>query len=75
MAVACFAAPDNDTGLGQFTDHQIFNSLRKHGIKAVSNKVPDSQEPPDHWARNDTPAVIGPYPVPDSPLGNEEFRS
>jgi hypothetical protein len=46
----------------------------QHGIKPVSNKVPDNQEPPDHWASGYTPDKIGPYPLPAFPAGNEEFK-
>jgi hypothetical protein len=46
----------------------------KHGIKPVSNKVPDSQAPPDHWASAYTPDKIGPYPLPAYPSSNEEFK-
>lgn len=46
----------------------------KHGIKAVSNKVPDSQGPPDHWASAYTPDQIGPYPLPGYPESNEQLK-
>jgi hypothetical protein len=45
----------------------------KHGIKPVSNAVPDSQAPPDFWASSYTPNKIGPYPLPAYPAGNETF--
>jgi hypothetical protein len=45
----------------------------KHGIKPVSNAVPPSQDPPDHWASSYTPDKIGPYPLPAYPAGNETF--
>jgi hypothetical protein len=120
--------PDKDTGLGKFTDRQIFNVLRygldpdktpdvvitsntpgqgnfpanpeylappmpwpyfrhkpddelwdiiayiRHGIKPVSNKVPDSEGPPDHWASAYTVDQVGPYPLPAFPGTNEEFK-
>lgn len=120
--------PDPDTGLGKFSDRQIFNAIRfgldpsktpdlvitsstpgqgnfpaqpvyltppmpwpfwrhmtdddlwavvayiKHGIKPVSNKVPDSEGPPTGWASIYTPDVIGPYPVPPFPGSNEQFK-
>jgi hypothetical protein len=58
------------------TDEDLWAQVAyvKHGIKAVSNKVPDSQEPPDHWASNYTPAVIGPYPLPGFPEANEQLK-
>jgi mono/diheme cytochrome c family protein len=46
----------------------------QHGIKPVSNKVPDSEEPPDHWASAYTPDQIGLYPLPPYPAGGEEFK-
>lgn len=118
--------PDNVTGLGRFTDRQIFNALRyglrpgetpdveisshtpgqgnfpknpkylappmpwpewrhmsdaelyaiaaylKRGLKPVSNKVPDSEGPPDFWAS--TYAEIGPFPAAAFPTLNEKDR-
>jgi thiosulfate dehydrogenase len=46
----------------------------QHGIKPVSNKVPDSDGPPDFWASAYTPDKIGPYPLPPYPSGNEVFQ-
>lgn len=46
----------------------------KHGIKPVTNMVPDSQGPPDNWASSYTPDKIGPYPLPAYPAGNETFQ-
>jgi hypothetical protein len=46
----------------------------KHGIKPVSNQVPDSQGPPDHWASSYTSDKLGPYPLPAYPAGNETFQ-
>ncbi len=117
--------PDNATGMGRFTERQIFNALRfglrpgetpdveitssipgqgnfpmnpkylappmpwpewrhkpdrelwaiaaylKHGVKPVSNRVPDSEGPPDFWASAFTVQVIGPYPAPAFPTANE----
>jgi mono/diheme cytochrome c family protein len=45
----------------------------KHGIKAVSNTVPDSQGPGDFWASSYTPDKIGPADFPAYPTGNEQF--
>ena len=118
--------PDNKTGLGRFTERQIFNALRyglrpgetadveitsmepgkgnfpanpkylappmpwpewrhmsdqelwdiaaylKHGVKPVSNKVQDSEGPPDFWASGYTVAKIGAYPLPPFPTANEK---
>ncbi len=117
--------PDNTTGLGRFSERQIFNALRfglrpgetpdveitsstpgvgnfptnpkylappmpwmawrhmsdqelmaiaaylKRGLKPVSNKVLDSEGPPDFWADAFTVAKIGPYPAPAYPTINE----
>lgn len=117
--------PDNTTGMGRFSERQIFNALRyglrpeetpdvkitsstpgqgnfpvnphylaapmpwpswrhmpdadlmaiaaylKHGLKPVSNKVADSDGPPDFWASSYTPKDIGTYPAPKYPTANE----
>lgn len=119
--------PDNATGLGRFTERQIFNALRyglrpgetpdveitsntpgqgnfplspkylappmpwpafrhmsdqelrdiaaylKQGLKPVSNKVADSEGPPDFWAST-YKDMIGPYPTPAFPTANEVKR-
>jgi mono/diheme cytochrome c family protein len=46
----------------------------KHGIKAVSNKVPESEGPPNFWAAAYTPDMIGPFPQPIYPSAAEEFK-
>jgi mono/diheme cytochrome c family protein len=117
--------PDSATGIGRYTERQIFNALRyglrpeetpdleitsttpgqgnfpatphylappmpwpawrhmpdddlraiaaylKRGVKPASNKVPDSDRPPDFWASGVTPADIGAYPSPAYPTANE----
>ena len=117
--------PDNQTGLGRFSERQIFNALRfglrpgetpdveitsmvpgegnfpahpkflappmpwpawrhmtdqqlhdvaaylKRGLKPVSNKVEDSDGPPDFWASDYTVEKIGPYPATSFPTANE----
>jgi mono/diheme cytochrome c family protein len=117
--------PDNATGLGRFSERQIFNALRyglrpgetpdveitgstpgagnfpanpkylappmpwpafrhmadqelrdiaaylKHGVKPVSNRVPDSEGPPDFWAGEYTPEKIGRHPAPPFPTAQE----
>lgn len=117
--------PDNETGLGRFSERQIFNSLRyglrpgetpdveitgttpgvgnfpripkylappmpwtawrhmtdqelwdiaaylKHGLKPVSNRVPDSEGPPDFWAGEYTPERYGSYPAGPFPAAME----
>jgi mono/diheme cytochrome c family protein len=118
--------PDNTTGLGRFSERQIFNALRyglrpgetpdveitsttpgqgnfpvhpkylappmpwpawrhmpdqdlwaiaaylKRGVKPVSNKVADSEGPPDFWVSEYTVEKIGPYPGPAFPTANEQ---
>jgi len=117
--------PDNATGLGRFSERQIFNALRyglrpedtpdvditsgtpgagnfprhphylappmpwpawrymsdrelqaiaaylKRAVKPVTNKVPESEGPPDFWASVYTVDLIGPYPAPSFPGANE----
>lgn len=118
--------PDNTTGLGRFSERQIFNALRyglrpgetpdveitsnvpgqgnfpahpkylappmpwvswrfmpdedlwaiaaylKRALKPVSNKVEDSEGPPDFWASGYTVDKIGPYPASAFPTANEK---
>ncbi|HYJ78123.1 MAG TPA: c-type cytochrome [Longimicrobiaceae bacterium] len=120
--------PDNTTGLGRFSERQIFNAIRyglrpgetpdveitsstpgqgnfpanpkylappmpwpsfrhmsdqeirdmaaylKHGLKPVSNRVADSEGPPDFWASEYTPEKIGTFPAAAFPTANEELR-
>lgn len=117
--------PDNATGIGRFSERQIFNSLRyglrpgdtadveitsttpgqgnhpaspkylappmpwpawrhltddelwaitaylKYGVKPVSNRVQDSEGPPDFWASEYTPEKIGTLPAAPFPTANE----
>ncbi len=119
--------PDNATGLGRFSERQIFNALRyglrpgetpdvqitsttpgqgnfpanpkylappmpwpafrhmsdqelmdivaylKHGVLPVSNRVPDSEGPPDFWASEYTVEKIGRYPAPPFPTSRERL--
>lgn len=116
--------PDNETGLGRFSERQIFNALRfglrpgetpdveissrtpgqgnfpqnpkylappmpwtafrhmpdqdiwdivyylKNGLKPSSNRVPDSEGPPDFWAGLYS-QFAGPFPPPPFPTANE----
>jgi mono/diheme cytochrome c family protein len=118
--------PDNATGLGRFSERQIFNALRfglrpgetpdvvitstvpgqgnhpanpkylappmpwpawrhlsddelwaivaylKHGVKPVSNRVADSDGPPDFWMSEYTVEKIGPWPAVPYPTANEK---
>ena len=120
--------PDQETGLGRFTERQIFNALRyglrpsatpdveitsavpgrgnhpvnpdylspampwlfwrymsdqelrdiaaylKHGLKPVSNKIPDSEAPADRWASEFTVEKVGTHVLPPFPTANEELR-
>jgi mono/diheme cytochrome c family protein len=117
--------PDNTTGMGRFSERQIFNSLRfglrpgetpdveitsttpgqgnfpanpkylappmpwpawrhmsdaelwaiaaylKNGVRPVTNRVEDSEGPPDFWASAWTVENIGPYPAHPFPTANE----
>jgi mono/diheme cytochrome c family protein len=117
--------PDNATGMGRFSERQIFNALRyglrpedtpdveitsftpgmgnfprrpkylappmpwaswrymsdqelwaiaaylKRAVKPVSNRVADSEGPPDFWASAYTVDKIGPYPPPAFPAASE----
>lgn len=117
--------PDNATGMGRFTERQIFNALRfglrpgetpdveitstvpgegnhpvnpkylaipmpwpawrhlpdedlwavaaylKYGVRPVSNRVADSEGPPDFWASEYTPDKIGPWPAAPFPTARE----
>ena len=118
--------PDDATGMGRFSERQLFNALRfglrpedtpdvtitgttpgkgnfpqrphylappmpwpawrhmsdsdlraitaylKRGLKPVTNKVPDSEGPPDFWASEMVPAKIGTHPTPAFPTANEQ---
>jgi mono/diheme cytochrome c family protein len=119
--------PDDRTGMGRFSERQIFNALRfglrpgetadveitsitpgegnfpltpkylavpmpwpvfrhmtdeeiwdiaaylKHGLKPVSNYVPDSEGPPDFWAGFYSSIGIGTYPPPPFPTEKERM--
>lgn len=118
--------PDNLTGLGRFSERQIFNALRyglrpgetpdveitssvagqgnhpvnpkylappmpwpafrnrsddelwamaaylKHGVLPVSNRVEDSDGPPDFWASDYTVENLGTFPLPPFPTAREK---
>jgi len=120
--------PDNATGLGRFSERQIFNALRyglrpedtpdveitsaspgqgnfpvnphyiappmpwpswrhmtdqelwaiaaylKHGVKAVTNKVEESEGPPDFWAALYAGRDIGLHPAAPFPTANEQLH-
>ena len=56
-------------------DNELWDVIAylKHGLKPVSNKVPDNDEPAAGWASFYTPDKIGVYPFPVFPAANEEF--
>jgi len=134
-AAGCFTTrprnltPDDATGLGHFSERQIFNALRyglrpedtpdvtiasttpgqgnfpmrphflappmpwmawrhmpdsdlraiaaylKRGLKPATNKVPDSEGPPDFWASMMVPENIGTYPAAAFPTAFEQQPS
>jgi hypothetical protein len=57
-------------------DNELWDIIAylKHGLKPVSNKIPENDESSDHWVSFYTPERIGVYPFPVFPAGNEEFR-
>lgn len=119
--------PDPDTGIGRYSERQLFNSLRyglrpkttpdvtissmvpgegnhpktpdylspgmpwlfwrfmpdadlwaiaaylKHGLRPVSNRVPDSGAPPDRWASEYTVEKIGTHVFPPFPTQHEHL--
>ena len=44
----------------------------KNGLKPMTNKVQDSDGPPDFWATEYTVSKIGPYPAKPFPTENEK---
>jgi hypothetical protein len=50
---------------------QAIAAYLKRAVKPVSNKVPESEGPPDFWASVYTVDLIGPYPAPSFPAANE----
>ena len=118
--------PDNATGIGRFTERQIFNAMRyglrpgetpdveitsstpgegsfpatpkylavpmpwpafrhmsdqelwdiaaylKRAVRPVTNRVEDSEGPPDFWAGEYTAEKYGSYPMADFPGTNEQ---
>jgi hypothetical protein len=44
----------------------------KYGVKPVSNRVADSEGPPDFWASEYTAEKIGTYPAPAFPTDREQ---
>lgn len=53
-------------------DLRAIAAYLKNGVKAVTNKVPDSEGPPDFWAGEMTPDKIGTYPAKAFPTANEK---
>jgi hypothetical protein len=55
------------------TDLWSIVAYLKHGIKPVSNVVPPSQGPGDHWAGSYSAAAIGPTDFSSYPSANEQY--
>jgi hypothetical protein len=53
-------------------DLRAIAAYLKRGLKPVSNKVQDSDGPPDFWVSSYTPKDIGTYPAPKYPTVNEK---
>ena len=53
-------------------DLRAIAAYLKNGVKPVTNKVPDSEGPPDFWAGEMTPDKIGTYPAKAFPTANEK---
>jgi mono/diheme cytochrome c family protein len=62
-------------GWRHMSDQELWDiaAYLKHGIKAVENKVKDSEGPPDFWASTYTPDKIGTYPLAVYPSGDEVY--
>ena len=58
------------------TDRELHDiaAYLKRGVKPVSNRVQDSDGPPDFWAGLYTLDRIGPYPASPFPTSNEVAR-
>ena len=55
---------------------QAIAAYLKRGLKPVHNKVPESDGPPDFWARQyreQMPDRLGPYPELPFPTANERM--
>ena len=52
----------------------VTRAILKRGVKPVSNRVADSEGPPDFWASEYTVAKIGPHPAAPFPTANEVGR-
>ena len=53
-------------------DLRAIAAYLKHGVRPVSNRVGDSDGPPDFWASEYTVEKIGPYPAPAFPTAREQ---
>ena len=69
------APPMPWTSFRHLSDTDIWSIVAyiKHGVKAVSNTVPDSQSPPGGWASSYTSAKVGPDQLATYPAANEQF--
>ena len=52
-------------------DIRAIAAYLKHGVKPVTNRVRDSEGPPDFWASGYTADKIGPYPAAPFPAAQE----
>ncbi len=53
-------------------DLRAIATYLKHGVKPVTNRVADSEGPPDFWASEYTSEKIGTYPAPGFPTDREQ---
>lgn len=53
-------------------DLRAIAAYLKHGVRPVTNRVADSEGPPDFWASEYTPEKIGTYPAPGFPTDREQ---
>jgi hypothetical protein len=60
----------------QMTDQELWAiaAYLKHGVKPVTNKVEDSEGPPDFWVALYAKRNIGPQPAAPFPTANEQLR-
>ncbi len=61
------------TAFRNLADHEIWDiaAYLKYGVVPVSNRVPDSEGPPDFWAGAYDPEVMGTHPPPPFPTARE----
>ena len=71
--VVVVAPPMPWPGWRYMSDKELFAiaAYLKRGVKPVSNKIPESEGPPDFRASTYTVKEIGPYPPPAFPAASE----